>query len=42
MKWAVETSLIQGLTADTLKPKNNATRAEIATIINRYCSQFVK
>ena len=36
MEYAVESGLINGKTATTLNPKDNATRAEIAIIIQRF------
>lgn len=36
MNWAVGTGLINGKSATTLNPKDNATRAEIATILQRF------
>ena len=41
-QWAVGTGLITGRTATTLNPTDTATRAEIATIIMRYCTQITK
>lgn len=40
MQWAVGCGLISGKTATTLNPGDNATRAEIATIIMRYCEMM--
>lgn len=37
MNWAVASGLINGLTQTTLTPKGTATRAQIATILMRYC-----
>ncbi len=37
MQWACGAGLIQGNTAATLNPKGNATRAEVATILMRFC-----
>ena len=37
MQWACGAGLIQGNTATTLNPKGNATRAEVATILMRFC-----
>ncbi len=34
--WAVKAEIITGKDEDTLDPKGNATRAEIATILMRY------
>ena len=42
MQWAVGSGLITGRTNTTLNPKNTATRAEIATIIMRYCEEIAK
>ena len=42
MQWAVGCGLISGKTASTLNPGDNATRAEIATIIMRYCEDVAK
>lgn len=36
MKWAIENDIINGVTETTLKPKNTATRAEVATILMRF------
>lgn len=36
INWAVGTGLINGKSATTLNPKDNATRAEIATILQRF------
>ncbi len=36
MQWAVNTKLINGKTATTVNPQDNATRAEAATIIMRF------
>lgn len=40
MQWAVQNDIIRGMTATTLSPVGTATRAEIATMINRYISTF--
>ncbi|MDR2355249.1 MAG: S-layer homology domain-containing protein [Clostridiales Family XIII bacterium] len=37
MRWAVGTGLIQGTDAGLLNPRREATRAELATIVARYC-----
>ena len=42
MQWAVGSGLISGRTNTTLNPKDTATRAEIATIIMRYCEKNAK
>ncbi|MBE6946384.1 MAG: S-layer homology domain-containing protein, partial [Ruminococcaceae bacterium] len=37
MNWAVANGLITGTTETTLAPTATATRAQIATILMRYC-----
>ena len=37
MNWAVATGLIKGMAETTLAPQGNASRAQIATILMRYC-----
>ena len=37
MNWAVASGLIDGMTETTLAPQGNATRAQIATVLMRYC-----
>ncbi|MBE6946147.1 MAG: S-layer homology domain-containing protein, partial [Ruminococcaceae bacterium] len=37
MNWAVSVGLINGMDDATLAPQGNATRAQIATILMRYC-----
>ena len=39
MKWAVGTGVITGNDNGTLKPKGNATRAEAAAMIQKYCNK---
>ena len=41
-QWAVGSGAVTGKTESTLNPKDTATRAEIATLIMRYCTQIVK
>ena len=36
MTWAVQNGLISGRTADTLVPKGQANRAELATVLHRF------
>jgi len=36
INWAVGTGLLKGRTDNTLNPRDNATRAEIATILKRF------
>ena len=40
MAWAVANGLIGGMTADTLVPGGNATRAQVATILVRFAEKF--
>ena len=42
MSWAVNTGLVKGMDDSHLAPKNNATRAEVATILMRFCESIVK
>lgn len=42
MQWAVENEIIKGKTDTTIDPSTNASRAEIATIINRYNNLFLQ
>lgn len=39
MRWAVETGLIQGANG-LLNPQGNATRAEVAAILSRFCTNL--
>ena len=41
MQWANENGLITGRSATTLAPKGTATRAEVATILMRFCEDVV-
>lgn len=41
MSWAVSIGLISGVGNNTLDPKGNATRAQAATILMRYCENVV-
>ncbi|MCQ2456732.1 MAG: S-layer homology domain-containing protein, partial [Clostridia bacterium] len=38
MAWANKVGLVNGVTADTLNPKGNATREQFAAILNRYAT----
>ncbi len=38
--WAVGMGLITGRTTDTISPTGTATRAELATILMRYCTEY--
>ena len=40
MSWAYAEGLITGKSASTLAPKGEATRAEVATILMRYCGKY--
>ena len=42
VKWAYGIGLIEGRTATTLAPKGTATRAEVATILMRYCKYVMR
>lgn len=42
MNWAVGKQLITGKADGTLAPKGNATRAQVATILMRYCETVAK
>lgn len=42
MRWANAEGLITGNTSTTINPKGNATRAEVATILMRFCENIVK
>jgi hypothetical protein len=35
-KWAIDAGIITGYDDNTVRPQNNATRAEVATILMRY------
>ncbi len=40
MEWAFELEFITGKTTNTIAPLAHATRAEVATILMRYCEEF--
>lgn len=42
MRWAVGTGLISGTSNDILSPQGNATRAQVATILMRFCENLVQ
>ena len=42
MDWAVAAGLITGTSDTTLSPQGQATRAEIATILMRFCENVAK
>ena len=39
MQWAVAEGLISGVTVDQLQPQGNATRAQVAAILERFLAQ---
>ena len=39
MQWAVAEGLITGVTSDELQPQGNATRAQVAAILERFLAQ---
>lgn len=41
LSWANATGLITGTTGTTLSPKGSATRAQVATILSRFCQDVV-
>lgn len=42
MRWAVAEGLIEGTSATTLSPSGDSTRAQVATILMRFCEGVVK
>ena len=42
MKWANKTELVNGTSETTLSPKATATRAQVATILMRFCENIAK
>ena len=42
MKWAVKKEVITGNENGTLNPKGNATRAEVAAMVQKYCTRVEK
>ena len=40
MSWAIATGLIRGVDDGYIQPKNTATRAQVATVLMRYCELF--
>lgn len=42
MNWAVGKGLINGTDAGTLAPRGNATRAQVAVILMRFCENIIK
>lgn len=41
MAWACGTGLLTGTTSTTLSPKGTATRAQVATILSRFCQTMI-
>lgn len=41
MTWACKISLIQGIGNNELSPKTGATRAQVATVLTRFCKTFM-
>lgn len=41
MKWCVNNEIIRGMGEDQLAPQGNATRAQVAAVLHRYC-KFIK
>ena len=39
MQWAVEKGILTGTTPTTLTPQGQATRAQVATILMRFCQK---
>lgn len=42
VRWAVSAGLIEGTSGSTLSPSGSATRAQVATILMRFCEEVVK
>ena len=42
MAWAVEAGLINGMENHELNPQGNATRAQVAAIMMRFCDYIVR
>ena len=42
MQWACGESLVSGIGNNLLAPRGNATRAQVATILMRYCEKYMK
>lgn len=40
--WAVEEGIINGTTVDTLSPQGTATRAQVAAILTRFCTNMAE
>ena len=41
MQWAVGAGIISGTSTDTLSPQGPATRAQVATMLMRFCEEYV-
>lgn len=42
MKWGVGSGIITGKSKDALKPRDRGTRAEIATMLERFIKNFIE
>ncbi len=42
MQWSAAVTLLQGMGDGTISPKSNATRAQVATILMRYCESVAE
>ena len=42
IKWANSENLVNGTSETTLSPKDTATRAQVATILMRFCENIAK
>lgn len=40
LRWANAEGLVNGVNADTLNPKGNSTRAQLAVILMRFCENI--
>ena len=40
MQWACGAGVIEGVTTSTLVPQGNATRAQVATMLMRFCAEY--
>ena len=42
MQWACGAGVIEGVTESTLEPQGNATRAQVATMLQRFCENIAQ
>ncbi len=42
MEWAVDSGIMKGKTENTISPADSATRAEVATMLMRFCKEYVE